>query len=397
MGQKCSRRKKFHRPRIKFFFAALSFTLLNLWFPLPARASSNGDIRLNQPLKSCWTFPAAGTPTANIASDNALIYVPSLDGEKLTTISTDSGLVEWEIELGGQLRITPYLNGDLLLIILKSESGYVVRRLEKKTGVTVWQTLLAANQTTANQSAPAAKFYPYAFGDQILVVDGKGVWRTYGTANGEPHTVGNLSAALTAAPYFEGEQAVFATADKSVTLFSLETVSEMTSFKVSTIPLTVSKIGRRLFWTDAGGNLNSFEYRGAARLKKWKLRVGGQISDLASAKENLIFSSLDNYLYSAAAANGEIIWKSRLAGRSAFTPLTAGDYVAASSIGEDSATVFETQTGKTVNRINLGAKNFSTGAPRISGHFVVFPTAQGLFAFTSDKFCADRIPTVFEK
>ena len=122
----------------------------------------------------------------------------------------------------------------------------------------------------------------------------------------------------------------------------------------------------------------------------WKFRAGAEISNIISTPKGVLITSFDNFIYLIAPENGKMIWKKRLDGRLVIEPILLGNNVLVMTLGSLKAIIIGLDEGKPVNQILLSNNNnYFVSRPVLNNRLIIFPTTDGLFAFTdSDNKCA---------
>ncbi len=348
-------------------------------------------LRLDLPSKLCWTLKNEYLDGEKIASDNEHIYYIILNTGRVNSVSIASGAVEWTSDLGGQIKTSPYILRGGLFIVTQNDAYYTFRRLDKTTGLTVWQT-----QIVRPTNAPPPEIYLHSLDENLITAATDGSFHALDLESGRINRSAFNPGGMTTRPYFEGSRVIFGRADQRIIVFSLNDFT--VSSESATVPSAASavlKSNDSLIWGDALGIVHlSNRQRKSASVKpveKWRFRTGGSISDLAltnrGTESEVLISSLDNFLYLVSLKTGKLIWKKRLSGRPAFAPRTAGDYLILNDIDSASASVLEISLGRTVNRINLPEGGFFTGAAQVAPQSVIFVGTGGLYAFAFQAAC----------
>ncbi len=387
------------------------FNLTATLLLLGAAAFSQGRQRpappvsqIDSPLKNCWNFAPTNVDSSQVASDNKSLYLP-LDGGTLVALDSQTGLLVWQTELGGQVKNTPSPFGDDLFVVsaMKSENAanvavtgdknvarftedYIVRRLNKRTGIVLWQQKVTG-KTLSGGDRRTTRFYLYLNGNKLLAATSGGDFYTFDVLDGKLDGTTSLQSELSAAPFFKGEQVFFGTSDKRILSLSLNDLSRVFERSVLTRPTTIVVIGNNLVWGDAQGGVTSERIFRKSQRRNWKLRTGGEILNVTAVKENLLIASLDNYIYSVEEKSGRILWKKRLSNRPAFAVLIIDEAAVLTTVGDFSAIIAETKSGRTINKITFGENVFFSGSPKKISSIIIFPTTAGVFAVTTEKNC----------
>ncbi len=326
-----------------------------------------------------------------IASDNVDIYLYS--NNQIRAINAASGLIEWENTQGGNLTGSPLISEDKLYLIFRNEYGnykrnlYILRCLNKVNGITLWQT-----EIKLSDSDVPPKFYLRYFNERLIIFTSDGKLLAIDTVEHILKEQYSFDSKVITTPYFEDERIVFGTADKRIIAASIKNFGIYREFKLFDLPSVVFKKDNVLIWGDNKGNLTSATISPQTLSKKWQFRAGGSISTLTESENNILITSLDNYVYCLSIGSGRLIWKKRLSGRISTTPLISGNYAVLLSLFNATATIIDLRYGSTIGYLNLPSNVLLTGSPQVSNSTIIFPGAIGLYAFSTLENClGDKI------
>ena len=380
-------------------------------------------IDFTKPLKPCWSFLSNKIEADKIASDNGFgmdtgeyLFLPFFDG-KVSAIDTSEAERIWETDLGG--KIISNLSSDDKNLYVLSEVLYdenaknnndnipkvIIRSLNKKSGLTEWQTNLkltdfvnvekAAKETdrkkdkkeeiTENETNENCRMA--IFKTSLIIYGENGSVISVNKNNGELLWRKNYESLFPDGSLLTNDHLILKTSEK-ILIISAETGDLIESFKqpeeMTNILYQPDK--RRIIYSDDKGTVYFGILRNGTAPVIRKFRNGAEITNISLTRRGLLISSLDNFLYMLSEDNGELIWKRRLGGRISFKPLVEGDYAIVINTSEPVASVVELSTGKIVNKIFLENGDVFTGKPLKSGNKLLLTTQRGIFAF-SDSNC----------
>lgn len=372
---------------------------------------SKNVFQMEMPFKKCMTFENQYLTDNKLASDNESLFLPLLNG-KLISLSIFMQVTKWETDLGGEITEKPYLFGDNIAIISKTNSNftetenskkdYFLRLLNKNNGLVRWQIPLDIPNRLNNQSLNL--YSPDS--NRLIVTDMNGSLYLLDTNDGSIIAKKEFHLQMSANPFFDKQTILLVAMDEQIILVSMKTLDIIERINVEATPTIVTFFDNLLVWGDDKGRLNALARRSYIKEKKtnqldkynkskevipynqkWNLRFGGKIFNIIPFKNNFLITSFDNYIYLVSSEKGEIIWKRRLPNRPSFDPLLVEDHAVVLTVGDPTALVVELKSGRIVNKVNISDGNFFIGNAGKISSFLYFPTVRGIFIYNSSGNC----------
>lgn len=331
--------------------------------------------------KQCWVYQTDKLTTISPISSGNSLTLPLSDAE-LVNLDSQTGNVNWKVELGGEITADPVSTAEFLIVATRaeaidgsSEKGLLtIRSLSSNTGLTNWQKdisdaqkislvlnndlLIFAVQKSANETLLSA----------LKAADGSPVWSK------------TISSELTTGLFSTASNFYFGTKDNSIYSISAADGSPLKQFKVENPAqnkLLVSK--GIIFYGDFKGDIAAL--READSNELWLLRTGGAVQDILPTEHGLLVTSLDNFVYLHKYSNGKRQWRRRLAAR----PLNAGiinnDTALLLTNGESTAIIIRLKNGKIVSQIPIGENNYALSTAKITDKFIFLPTKDGVLGY----------------
>jgi outer membrane protein assembly factor BamB len=382
--------KKKPSSKITFSFSFILLFILNI------SSQSNNPAQSEiwtQPFRQCWEYPSEKINSFQIASDNEIVFIPSISGD-ISALNIKDGKPLWNTELGGEITssiITSEKNIYLLNKIEKSEETdktnktdtrdtsesqtqgtSFLRSIDASSGITNWKK-------SFNSSAKTSL---YIRENLLILVTENGylaaVNKNDGSIVWEFETKREI---LTASKPIE--TIALGTSDKKILLISTINGTLTKEFDIKEIPVNILlSNNEQLFWGDRKGFLSNLNITNGT--PSWKRRFGGNITNLEDTPRGLFVSSIDNFTYLINKATGKIIWKRRLAGKVTEKPFIRDNIAIAFAFGDSSALFIELNKGRIINSLTLSDANYFIASPFYSEKLMVFPTLKGLYAFGLD-------------
>lgn len=366
---------------LTYFSIFFIFTIFPIYNKILAQTSTFSTFSF----QLCWKLETDKTMPHELASDNeSNIYLPSSGGE-IESINSKTGMQNWKIELGGKITVSPIIDEKNLYLVSRSEKKTVIRSLSKSFGITNWQTNFDFSEDVFlvkdnNKLILASKIGKIFALDKIT---GAVIWNK------------NLEQKLSTAPILFKNQIVFGVINKKIFFILSTDGTILDELNVPFFPSIIFKVKDNfLFWGDYRGNI--YFYNLTTRKIIWKIRSGAEISNISISQQQLIISSLDNFIFLISIEKGKLIWKKRFNGRLLFSSIitnstTADKYIIVITIALETADVINIKNGKLVNQLFIGNNNYSINKPLFLDGLLIFPTIRGLIAFTdSNTKCLSR-------
>ncbi len=139
---------------------------------------------------------------------------------------------------------------------------------------------------------------------------------------------------------------------------------------------------RKVFISDEKGTFRLYD--SDRRKIRWSVKAGGKITSVSVIGENILLTSLDNFVYCFSIKNGATIWKKRLPGRIIEPPLIDGDSLLFTVLGDKTAYLLNTKNGGQIGLINSDSDAvFTKPLIRIKDQFVM-QTSDGISMFSRE-------------
>jgi outer membrane protein assembly factor BamB len=408
-------RLKFLLIRMLFFITLFSQFILGQDLKKTETDIALQEFNLSFPFKICWKLKNEKSEKSEklvengVASDNISVFAFASVGGFLKSLNSESGEKWWEVEFGGEIVSTPFIDGKNIYIVSKpkenkkegitnnevftddNENNIIIRSLSISNGVTIWQTNLKTNLNPE-------QMFLYVHKRTLLIADLDGnlhsIYKTDGVFNWHK----NLGVKLSAPPFFYADKAILGTFEKHLIIFNLGEGKTYKKVELPVIPRAIyfNTNDEAFIVGDQKGTVSSIKIEKIdfnisikdkkekkAKNNTWKFRVGAEVSNISSTPKGLFVTSLDNFAYLISAEKGNLIWKKRLAGRISEKSLILDNYALVTTIAEPTISVVELSTGRLINKIVLEDENFVTANLIKVRNKIIVPTLKGLYAFSS--------------
>ena len=354
------------------------------------------------PMSICWTYYGDIKSDLGVASDNVNELFFSTFQGKIISINSFDASKRWETDLGGEILSAPVIDAANVYILvsnfdnkvkrtdedLRERKEFVLRSLDKLTGLTVWESSLpdAFDSTDINDNT----IYVYNYGSYLIIVTVSGNIYSVDKLNGRIRWNKRLNLKVSSVPFFENDEILLGVVDKRVLLLSAVTGAILEDFKTSNSPTVVFKAkdvksDDILFWGDKKGSVTSLNIRNRKLI--WNTRKGGEISEIVLTEKGLLVTSFDNFIYLISYKEGDLIWKRRMEGRVSSASLIGNDFIVVTVNSEPTATIIKLENGKTVNKLILESGAYFTGNYMKIGETLIYSTSRGISSFSLNGQC----------
>lgn len=378
-------------------------------------------------LKKCWenTFI---TKNISIASDNPKEVFLLSEDNKIHSINSSDGNVNWVFEIGGTKISDIFVSGQSLYVGGSAEtvqnkpggsadnnagkekgnnqksglaSQIYLRSVGAVTGIPEWSAVADVRDKIANDSTDESdgKIYLGRNENDVFLLHSSGnlffakknnkglmEWsRKYDTGVREFFDLGlngNTNSNLL--------QKIFAFygADKKFYLAKSKTGEIFGSFDRSfTVTSAVLLSPSNIIIGDEKGNISSINFQNVKAFSAiWSVKTGGGVSSISLTAQGILVTSLDNFVYLIDPYKGNRLWKKRLSGRLLYKPSVIEKENTFIVVENDSAYFINLENGAVVNQINLADGDYFINTPVAFEHLYIFPTNSGIVAY-SDSQC----------
>ncbi|MBC7911856.1 MAG: PQQ-binding-like beta-propeller repeat protein [Pyrinomonadaceae bacterium] len=368
---------KILRPLANSFVLILIFSLTVFSQPLPFLADS--QTLLSKPLTLQWQYASEQTVNLTPATDGQRVYLPLAAGA-LVSLRVSNGQLLWKTDIGGELSSAPLADESGVFVASESlnETGKdsrttgALRLLGKDSGVTLWlrplaapiRAALAMNQDTLFGAASDGSIYA------VNKKDGAILWeRKF------DFTFASRMTLVGSSLYIGSEDGKLLSLDQKTgtTLWRYQTRSAIRG--------RIAVVAGIVYFGSADGYV--YAVREMDGRLRWRARTGAGVQSVLSARNGLLVTSLDNFVYFLSLRRGNRVWKRQLAGRLAAEPLATFDGALFTPLSGDSGIVLDLKDGKPLNIISLGEDSNTAASPIVADKMVLITTRHGLLAFSS--------------
>lgn len=359
-------------PNFRTCIATKTTIVILTYFLFSMEVLAQENRLLTSPFKICWTLETDKMTSYEIESDNeSNIYVSFLSG-KIASINLKTGKKNWESELGGEIVSPPNSDSKNIYIASRVRTAIHIHSISKDLGITNWQTSLDFTN----------KVFLIKYNNKLIILGKEGKSSVIDKNNGKVIWSKNLGLELSSTPIIFENQIILGTLSKQIFFYSIEDGKILSQFETPSSPNIISVIKNRyLFWGDYKGNA----YLKDLTTKKiiWKIRSGAEIANILATQQDILISSLDNFIYLISIKTGKSMWKKRFTGRLLSNFVIIDRYAIIVTFTFGVADIIDIESGKLVNQFSIGDDNYFINKPLFSNGLFVFPTIKGLIAFTN--------------
>lgn len=370
----------------KFHAFPLFFILyLFLSASLPARSFTQDGENWTKPLAQCWTYHSSQIAQTEIASDNEFVFYALLDG-KINALHSKTGKIQWTTDFGENTSSSLKADSNSVYVLNEAEPDEInenikasdspvnsessLRSIDIASGIVNWKITFA--HTNFNKRM-------FLHENHIILITADGIIIFINLRDGKISNEYKTGKEISAS-YIQGDAIVIGASDKKLVLFPISDLQLRKELSVPEIVLNIFLEDEgKIFWTGEKGTLNVISADSGKML--WTKKFGAEISGVRSVSGGLLVTSLDNFIYFTD-DKGNILWKRRLAARVLGKPFIMGKTAVLSAFGDSTAVFIDLRKGKAINSISLSDANYFTGSPVYVNEMLIFPTLNGLFAYS---------------
>lgn len=329
--------------------------------------------------QKCWSNSIVETTAISFVVKNEKLILPQPNGV-LTALNAVDGATLWRSDLGGEITAQIVANRESVFVatiaVVNGETSSVLRAISLETGVTVWQAPFdktsLARLTLAENSILAVLAGADTVKNQELtalnVANGERIWT-------------KPTAAISALKSF-GDKVYYAAADNRLHILAARDGGEIKQFRLphAATELVVNN-SEKLLISDQTGNLSAL--READGKKLWKLRLGGAVQQILLVGDQVLISSLDDFVYLHAVKNGRRRWRKRLASRPLGAVLIENKAALIIVVGASENLFLNLETGAPIGQLIFPDQSFAAVLPIFENHRLSVNTSAGVSGWRS--------------
>ena len=370
-----------------------------------------------------WSAESGGRIVSKIVADDNFLYFAVATSRAGDGQQKNNGAVNADAhsfrDTEKKIGVTEKLSGDLPAGSLSD--AVIVRALNKKTGVPVWQ--LNADSSNADLAGETtAKSALFGEGFRLyLVLTEKELYLT--ASDGRAALIKKDTGALiwakdlgidfSGAPYFPAsvDQNIFSASANffdsanppnfpnvfpSEMLFANKKDSLIYSFSINErkiinknvhVPRLTAliKSAGKVITGDQHGMIRAFDLTRTGASAAWNVTTGAAVSHFVETADGILATSFDNFAY-LISTNGKIIWKKRFSARLRDEPFVAkGKSIAVLTIGDFAYFIDLKRKGSIINQFQIAENEVFTAVPSISDDAYIFAVGKNMLLYRLGK------------
>ncbi len=250
-------------------------------------AVSSNELRL------CWS---QSIKVDEMMADEKSIFIKFSDG--VASIDSSSGEIRWKNLYGGKILAISNVENGKIAIVYEAGENLIIRLLSTLTGLGQWQKEIGFNKANVSVSLRKKRLILVSDDGRLIVFsdDGKELWSR--KFNGIKSTL------------LSDDKIIIASTDKNIYGLDLNygTIAFQIAIKSDSATIMLMAEDKLLFG-DLQGKIAVYDINQKKVL--WEIRLGGQITNLASFEDKILAASRDNFIYLLSLRNGDRLWKRR--------------------------------------------------------------------------------------
>lgn len=349
------------------------------------QAPSASDALLVKPLVTVWRRDSLRILNLSPAGFGDKIYI-AVEGGAIIAFEIERGAQLWRTEVGGEISAAPYAD-DKSVYVATRKSPDTRQAGSTEQGTLRCLTAFAGLTRWASDSAEALTGNIAASDSSLFSLDSNGALVAYDKAHGARLWRLRLESKFATDVVVNGKLLFVCTQDGGI--YAIEQATGAVKWRRKTqgaaTPSVLSTEGRHVFVGEADGRVQALDAADGKSL--WTKRLGGTIGAVLpvtnNAANNLIVTTLNNFVYNLKIERGSRVWKRQTAGRIAAHPVTDGDSVLIASAAGDASVVFRISDGKIVNTISVGADAANIAHTLLTKDALIFTTNAGVISYAA--------------
>ncbi len=324
-------------------------------------------------IDKCWEYQSDGLSKYEMASDNEVnLYFSNSDG---SIIALDkNGKVIWTTEIGKIITSKIIYDNQKLFFTAKSldnSTDLSLYSISSLTGITNWKKDIQFSKgaDSINDISMSNGYFIVSEKDGNLVI--------IDSINGEIIVNKEKTMTIVSNIITRNHELIYITENKKLVSYNLSAKSQNIITALNEKFTQIDRLtDNQILLTNSLGKITALDTKSGKIT--WKNRVGGAVTSLSISQNDLIISSVDNYIYNISLINGKIKWRRRLENRNSSILLKKNKLIFSSIINENKTVVINQAEGKIINQISLPGENYFTGSPLIIGENVLLSSNIGI-------------------
>ena len=319
------------------------------------------------PLKKCWTVE--NETSFNLASDNEQREVILFSNDKIKILNSETGLMNWQISIAGILINEPIVYGKNIFYLAEaSDNKIYLNSINIESGLLNWRTHIPLGEKL------------FVDKDKLFILsnDRKILYRIDIT-DGKVSSINNFQSVISAVLNLNDKLLIF-NSDSSLIMFS-----SLTNENDKTINNMIGGINnasdfspKNFIWTNNNNEVGNYDL--VFKESIWSRKIGGKITSLRVFENNLLITSLDNFVYFFDASNGELLLKKRLDGRIIKSSNLYQSRVIVSAYNSSLVYIFDIKKAININLVTLSDAEFAEGFV-FSDNKLIISTSNKIYAY----------------
>ncbi len=360
----------------RFFSGSLA--LLIFLAGLTIRSDAQEKPNFAGPFKKCRALGTNNGLSQTVASDNEQNIIYTNDSTSLISLNPETNLENWKTQITGKLFSNAVADQNSLFFISSFEDKdkekiFTLNSLSLKTGITNWQKKLNGYKNLELTEAQNKE-------NLFLIAEEKSL-QAIRKDNGGINWTKEFTEKILSYEILTPDKISILTTSR-VTYLSLKDGQPINEVILGKSAAGISAVTDNylLLGYPTGEFIKVLPSENKTAIQ-WKIKTGGSITGLLKLQEEVLVTSLDNFLYLFSIDSGKQKWKRRVGGRINIKPVIYDNYAVVINSAENYASIIELRGGKIINQIRIEDDNYFSGQPQISGRYFIFQTYKGIYFF----------------
>ena len=367
---------------IEYMFLGGCLALMYLLAGSSLQLFAQSDLNLAEPLKKCRVYGGNNGIARIIASDNIHNLILTNDNFSVISMNLDFGTEteNWKTLSGGYLESQAIDTENLFLVTsfenVDRKKSYILNSISLGTGITNWQLKINEHYKVLINEIADEKVLILMIDDTRLMAVSKDAGKIIWTKE-------YIEKIVDVNKSVSDLEELYILSGNGLTNIQKNSGQIINEFKFKSNEISIGVIGRSFVLNGyPTGDIIKVSIGANQNDVIWKIKAGGGISGLVPYKDEILVTSLDNFIYLYSIENGKLRWKRRVAGRINIEPRIYGDLAIVLNSGNNAASVIDLRDGKVINQIQVEEETYFTGQPFVLGKYLIFQTSKGIYFFS---------------
>ncbi len=327
--------------------------------------------------QQCWQFDSNYYNPNLVASDKNFIIIPNLDG---SIIAMDkNGKTVWKSQLNNeQIKYIKVIENKLFIISKSESKESNLRLLSLESGLTNWINKFYLE----NKSNKFITTFTKSNNEILVFVDSANFYKVEFLTGVYKNEKINLSENKNLV--LSNDETIYFYQENKKNLFEYEFKNNFFNKLFDNYfnnPILIVNYGKDTIISDEFGNI--YNLQKSFNKIIWKTKLGGQVSEILNAGNEMYVLANDNFIYKFSVSKGTRFWKRKFLGRIKGEIIDLDKQIIVVNINESLGEILDFN-GRLISQIELAEDNIYIGKPIVLEDKILMLTKNGIIAYSKN-------------